>query len=191
VNLRPTLLFLPLLALAGCKPPPTDEAGARGTLVQVQRGPSEPIDSPDSTNAIWADSAVADRIIYGNPGEAPMLAIACVGSGEQSQLIITRITPADEGAGAFIALIGNSHVARFEIDATPVGTGFVWEGSIAPDDPRLEVLTGRREVTATVPGGGMITLNPSERPARLIDTCRARLDPVAEPEADPSEPLAQ
>ena len=173
----PLILFLPLLALAACKPPPTDEADARGTLVIPQKGPSEPIDSPDSENAIWVSSATPGRIIYGNPGEAPMMALACIGDGSDSLIHITRITRADEGAQAFIALIGNSHVARFEIDATEARSGFVWEGTIAPDDPRLEVLTGRRSVTATVPGGGMITLNGSTLPGRIIDSCRVRFDP--------------
>lgn len=181
------LCVIPVLALAACKPPPTDEAGSRGTLVEFPKGPSKPIDSPDSENAIWAASATEGRIIYGNPGEAPMLALACVDEGAQPKLEITRFALADEGAGAFMALVGNSHIARVPVDAVPSGTAFIWSGQIDTGDPDIEVLTGQRPVTVTVPGAGMITLNPSERPRELIEQCRGPVTEDLEPDPEISE----
>lgn len=170
---RTLALTLPIIALAACKPPPTDDAEARGALAVEQKGPSMPIDSPDSENAIWADSVTPNRIIYGNPGEAPMLALSCEEeTGADANLRITRYALADEGAGAFMALVGNSHIARIPVDATPSGTAFIWSGVVAANHPDLEVLTGQKAVTATTPGAGMVTLNPSGKPRELIENCR-------------------
>lgn len=165
-------LLLPTLALAACKPPPTDEAGARGALVEKREAPSEPIVSPDTSEAIWAPSSIPGRIIYGNVGEAPLLALECLDDGEEPRLRVDRYTLADEGAGALLAFVGNSHILRMKVDATALGDVFVWEGNVPASEPSLEVLTGRREATATVPGGGKLTLNPSELPRDLIENCR-------------------
>ena len=177
--IRPTALAIPFcltfLSLAACKPPPTDEAGARGELVEQRKAPSPPIDSPDSSNAIWAASKVSGRLLYGNPGEAPMLAVTCNADDDAPTLTITRYVLADEGASALMALIGNGHIARLPVEATPRNDYFLWEGTFPADDPDLEVLTGQREVTMTIPGAGMVTMNPDEKPILLIESCRAPL----------------
>ena len=182
----------PMLALPACKPPPTDEDVSRGVMIDLERSPSDPIDSPDSTNAIWAKSSTEGRLIYGNPGEAPLVALACIEADGAPALRFTRYAIADEGAGAFLALIGNAHVARIPVDATAFGKAFLWEGTLAANDPDWEVLTGRREVTATIPGAGKVTLNSSEKPALLIEQCRVpkpevvKAEGVTEP--DPALP---
>ncbi|WFL76446.1 hypothetical protein P7228_10600 [Altererythrobacter arenosus] len=169
-----------LLLLAACKPPPTDEDITRFELADIGSGPSKPIDSPDTENALWAYStARPGRIIYGNAGEAPLLAITCDEDEATPAVRITRFAAADEGAGAMLALIGNGHRSRLKVDAVPLGDGFLWEGSFAPDDPQLEVLTGRRGVTATIPGAGILTLNPSDKPSELIEACRGDDQPEA------------
>lgn len=193
-----------LILLSCCKPPATDEYIDRGRapVTGERDAPSIPIDSPDTENAIWAQSNEPDRLIYGNPGQPPLLAIACIDDPVNPKLKISRYADADEGAQAFIALIGNSHVARLPVDATRVGRSIIWQGEVDASEPDLEVLTGPREVTATVPGAGMLTLNPSSLTGILIDRCRfdetdltaeeteLELDPGAE-EPDESEPSAQ
>lgn len=159
--------------LAACKPPPADEAVSRIDLSSLDRGPSQPIPSPDSSTAIWAESKDPLRILYGNPGAPPMLALACMEQPGGPVIGITRYAAADKDAQAMLALIGNAHIARLPVDATPRGKALLWHGTIAASDPRLEVLTGRRAVTATIPGAGMLTLNPSALPRELIETCRA------------------
>ncbi|WP_427964841.1 hypothetical protein [Altererythrobacter sp.] len=182
-------LCLPLIALAACKPPPTDETRARFPLDGQRDGPSQPIDSPDSSNAIWADSKTPGRIIYGNPGEAPMLALACVEEAGTPMLQITRYAPADEGAGALMALIGNAHIERLPVDAVEAAPeAYLWEGSYPASAPALEVLTGRREVSLTIPGAGKLTLNPSERPRMLIESCRGDQKEDAEIVSEGAEP---
>lgn len=169
------------IALMACKPPPTDDASARGTLASAPEAPSPPIDSPDTTNSIWANSATPGRILFGNPGERPLLAVDCLDGGMDSARIrFTRFAPADEGAGAFMALVGNFHVVRMPVDATEIGTSWVWQGDISVDDPDLEALTGRREVTLTIPGAGKLTLLDTEVPRNLIYACRAPIVDEAE-----------
>lgn len=173
-----------LLAVAGaallvsCKPPPTDEAAARGALAEAPDAPSEPIDSPDTTAAFWAPSSTPGRLLYGNPGERPLLALGCLeGSGNTPGSIrFTRMAPADEGAGAFMAIVGNFHIIRMPVDAVEVGQSFVWQGEIAADDPDLEALTGRRPFTLTIPGAGMLTIEPDDQPRNLIAQCRGQFD---------------
>ena len=179
----PSLALASLLALAACKPPPTDEAGARGKLAEAPDAPSEPLPSPDTTNAIWAPSATSGRILFGNPGERPLLALDCLDEPEGApKLRFTRFAPADPGAGAFMAVVGNFHVLRMPVDSTEIGTNRVWQGEIAADDADLEALTGRREFTLTIPGAGMLTIQPDDAPRSLIAACRGPLDDAIDEE---------
>ncbi len=164
------------LTLAACKPPPTDTAEGRAEAGAVTRGPSAPLDSPDTEGAVWSPGQRADRIIYGKPGEPPLFAVECLREADGAALQFTRYAKADEGALAFMALIGNGHVARVPVDAVERNGQSVWEGQLDPADPRSEVLTGRRSFTATVPGAGMMRINPSPMPMELVEACRPKRD---------------
>ena len=109
------------LALPACKPPPTDVGSARAANLPVLPGPSRPIASPDTTDAVWAASGGPMRLVYGVPGQPVLLAVQCDGAGTaNARLRITRHAPADHGAGALLALIGNGWIGRFPVDATRV-----------------------------------------------------------------------
>lgn len=175
-----TPFFCILLTLTACQPPATDEYSARGSAADQNEGPSEPIASPDSTNAFWAESDSGDRIIYGQAGKAPYLAIACETAATESSadpasetmIHITRFTPADAEAQALMALIGNGHMARLPVDAAFNGQVWLWEGKYPAASADLDVLTGPRQIELTIPGAGSVILNPSPKPAALIDRCR-------------------
>ena len=135
---------------------------------------SEPLPSPDTEGAIWAPSAEAGRIIYGIPGDPPLLSIACIErDGMSEALRITRLAPADEGAGALLAIIGNGAIGRIEVDATEIGSRTVWQGELAAADTAWEPLNGPRSLTVTVPGAGMVTVNSSTAPEQLLSECRS------------------
>jgi hypothetical protein len=56
--------------------------------------------------------------------------------------------------------------------------GFVWQGLVNVGERTLKVFNGSSEATATLPGAGMVTLNPSSEPADVIEQCRASIDPA-------------
>lgn len=182
----PAFVSAPFLLLAACKPPATDGFAERQARDEPGIGPSAPLQSPDTEGAIWSQSATPMRIIYGKPGEAPLMAMACDGSTDSQSLRITRYAPADENAQAFLALIGNGHVARIPVDAIERDGRWIWEGFADPTDERMEAFSGARTVTATLPGAGMVRLNPSPLTAELVETCAAGLE---EPNSDPSSPV--
>ena len=160
-------------ALGACKPPPTD-ADLAARDVTLAQGPSAPIDSPDIEGAVWSDSTItAGRIIYGIPGEPPLFALGCGDIGDHPSILITRYAPADKDAGALAAFIGNGHVARIPVDATEIEGASFWRTEISAFSEDLEVLTGTREVAVTIPGGGRLVLNASQRPGAFIEDCRA------------------
>ncbi|MEM9501211.1 MAG: hypothetical protein AAF941_05140 [Pseudomonadota bacterium] len=158
--------------LAACKPPATDADLDRPLPEAEPTFASAPLPSPDTKGAVWAQSAEPQRIIYGIPGEEQLMALACVGDEKNRKLRITRNSPADEGAGAFLALVGNGHIGRLEVDATEVSGRSIWLGEIAAEDNDWEPLAGPRQLTATIPGAGMVTLNPSPLPMQLVAQCR-------------------
>lgn len=167
--MRALLLLAGLAALAACKPPPTD-AGLDRELPEPEPSyASEPLPSPATEGAIWAQSSEAGRIIYGIPGEPALLALDCL---EDTRIRIARLSPADEGAGVMLALVGNGAIGRIPLDATEAGKRLIWQGEIAADAFELEPLAGPRQVTATVPGAGMVTLNPSPLPMQFLRACR-------------------
>ncbi|MBD3730490.1 MAG: hypothetical protein IE933_12370 [Sphingomonadales bacterium] len=166
----PALLFTALLA--ACKPPAADDYSAREEAANKRDAPSTPIESPDVSRAIWAESGQGARLLYGNPGELPLLVLSCEGSREAPVLRIIREAPADKGAKALFALIGNGHAERLPVDASWTGKRWLWEASFAAADPRMEVFDGPREVEATLPGGGTLVLKPSPLPGAFLHYCR-------------------
>lgn len=171
-----TTTMVAVLGLAACKPPPSDDTSARAMSFPIYRGPSAPIASPDTSGAVWTLSeSQPERIVYGIPGEPVMLALECrraSDAGTPATIRITRHAPADEGAGALLALIGNGAIGRLEVDATPQGKRHIWQGEAPADHPGWEPLSGPRELTATVPGAGLVRLNPSLLPMQLLADCR-------------------
>ncbi|MBL43323.1 MAG: hypothetical protein CMN71_00995 [Sphingomonadaceae bacterium] len=184
--MRPAPALLPILVLAACKPPAADDYVERTRIGGEVQGPSEAIDSPDTQGAVWAPADKARRLLYGKPGERPLFAIECVGQGTGPMLAYTRFAKADPHAKAVLALIGNSHVTRLPIDAAQVGDVWRWEGAAPVTDPRWDVLTGTREVEATVPGAGSVILNPSALPGALVEECRALAQPPSDDEPNPA-----
>ncbi len=174
-----------LLALAACKPPPTDADMGRDMPEAEATFASEPLPSPDTEGAVWAESADAERIIYGVPGQPALIALACLRNGSEPTLRITRMSPADEGAGAMLALIGNGAIGRMEVDATEVSGRTIWQGEDPASDEDWEPLAGPRQLTATIPGAGMVTLNPSPLPMQLVSACRSQEPPKS---LDPEKP---
>lgn len=173
-----------LVALAACKPPAADDYVAR-VGIERREAPSEPIDSPDTQGAIWARSGGDNRLIYGKPGERPLMALACESRDGEPVIAYTRFARADPRAKAILALIGNSHVARLKIDAQRNGKVWIWQGAVPAGSTDLEALTGPRQVEATVPGAGSVILNPSAEPGALIAQCRSLAsDGVREPNGE-------
>ena len=182
----PLVGLAPLALLAACKPPASDDYVERARIDSTAEGPSEPIDTPDTKGAIWAPAKGDARLLYGKQGEHPLFALECLSDGRESELGYTRFARADPHAQAILALIGNGHVSRLKIDAAQVGDVWRWEGSVAIEDPRLDALTGAREVEATVPGAGSVILNASGLPGELIERCRALAKPLSEKAASPA-----
>ncbi|NBB26488.1 hypothetical protein GVM20_15250 [Porphyrobacter sp. SLTP] len=159
--------------LAACKPPPTDAAVARVSLLAPTAGPSAPLPSPDTTDAVWASTAKPLRLVYGVPGQPVLLALECLDPAKpEARLRITRHAPADEGAAALLALIGNGWIGRFPVDATAVGGRVLWQGEVPALTREWDALKPEREATVTVPGAGLVRLNPSPLPMQLVTTCR-------------------
>jgi hypothetical protein len=182
------LAALALAGLAGCKPPPTDAAMARVSLVAPTTPPSVPMPSPDTTRALWAKTDNPLRLIYGVPGQPVLLAIECFDpAGPQARLRITRHAPADAGAGALLALIGREAIGRFAVDATPVGGQTLWQGEAPALTAGWDAFKGPLEATATVPGAGLVRLNPSPLPFELVTQCRGAPVPPVLPELIPVE----
>jgi hypothetical protein len=173
--MRPALALIALSALAACKPPPTDADMRRDMPEEEPTFASDPLPSPDTEGAMWAQSPQAEgRLIYGIPGEPALLAFECLDAqGELPALQITRLSPADEGAYALLALVGNGHIGRVAVDARTVGGRSVWQGEATAADILWEPLAGPRALGATVPGAGRVELNPSDLPGELIEECRA------------------
>lgn len=172
-------LALALVGLAaGCKPPPTDSDTARAATTVNLQAPSAPHPSPDTTGALWTPSAQkAGRIIYGIPGKPVLLALECLAAAPPAPpaIRIARYAPADKDAGALLALIGNGAIGRLEVNATRNGARQIWQGEAPADHPGWEALGGPREITATVPGAGLVRLNPSPLPMQFLAACRGDL----------------
>lgn len=168
-------LSISVVAVSACKPPPTDADMGREAPEEAPVYASDPLPSPETEGAVWAQSpSDPNRLIYGVPGSPALLALTCLGDNAPPRLRITRISPADEGAGALLALVGNGHIGRIEVDATEVGGRLVWQGEALAADTDFEPLAGPRSLTVTVPGAGMVTVNEGEVAMQFLEACRSR-----------------
>lgn len=168
-----SLAFLPLAFLGACKPPAADNYVQRIDLGDTGSFASEALPSPDTSGAGWAASQTQGRIIYGQPGKTPLVALACTGRPGAAMLTLTRYAPADPEAQALAALVGNRMVARIPVDAVPSGRAWIWRGSVAADEPSLDALLDPVGAELTIPGAGTTLLNPSPMPATMLAQCRA------------------
>lgn len=175
-------------ALAGCERSADNAAVARVALDDAATGPSEPLPSPDTTGAIWAVSdKQPGRLVYGVPGQTVLVSLECVDAARPgARIIITRHAPADKGAGALLALIGNRMIARIPVDATEVSGKHVWRGEALAAMEQWDALADPVDATVTVPGAGLVRLNASPLPMELVSTCRGAPPEVLLPE--PPEP---
>lgn len=161
------------VTLSGCKPPPTDAATARVSLLAAASGPSEPLPSPDTTDALWASTANPLRLVYGVPGQPVLVALECLApASPEARLRITRHAPADDGAGALLALIGRRAIGRFPVDATDIGGRLLWQGEVSALAQGWDAFKTANEATVTVAGAGLVRLNPSPLPFQLVEACR-------------------
>lgn len=189
-------LMAATLALAACSPASGDTPQAQDRPLDAVRisllvakpasapapaaiAPQERTDKPE-----WTATPSGATLAYA--GEAPLLSIACKGE----RLVITRHAPADPGAQALFALIGNGAIVRLPVNATPfVGTNQqVWQGDLAGSDPAAAVFL-RGSIAATLPGAGKIMLPASDISAGVVRRCgAAALPPASEA---PAEPVAE
>ena len=193
--MRQALAVIAMLAgaggLTGCKPPPTDSAVARVSLLAPASGPSEPLPSPDTTGAVWASTDNPQRLVYGVPGQPVLLALECLEpASAAAKLRITRHAPADNGASALLALIGNGRIGRFPVDATSIGGRALWQGDVPATAPEWDALKPEREATVTVPGAGLVRLNPNPLPMALVTACRGTPEAKGETMAEMPTPAA-
>jgi hypothetical protein len=129
------------------------------------------------------------RLVYGEPGKPVLLALECIAPAtSEARLRITRHAPADDGAGALLALIGNGRIGRFPVDATDIGGRALWQGEVSALLPGWDALKPEREATATVPGAGLVKLNPSPLPMELVTACRGEKSQPADAPVPPAVP---
>lgn len=173
-----------LVVVAACRPPASDRYVERVALADTKDGPRVLMASPDVEGAIWAGSGGPERIVFGQPGSAPLLALECAGDRAERAVVVTRFAATDAEAKGMMALIGNGHVERLKIDARRSGNGWLWEGRYAPADTRLDAITGARGLELTIPGAGTLKLPAGTRPGELIERCRRLSSPEAEAQPD-------
>lgn len=166
-----------LLALAACSPPAADGYAARSAGGAAQQAGLAPLPSPDVTGADWVPSTTPHRLVYGKPGEMPLLALACEQNGPVPHLTLTRFARAPEDGRAIFAVDGNGYIGRWKADAVEASGGHVWQAIIGLDEYKLNALLGDRSIEATVPGAGTVIVNQNGLPRQLIETCRGFIAP--------------
>ncbi len=177
-------LLIPL-ALAACSPSAasTDSDAAPLGAVRMAMPASEPIPGRPVADAqgIWAAAPDARTVRFGFAGQGPLLSLEC----RAGALIVTRHIAAEIGAQALFALQSSERILRLPVDATSVPgmRGYLWQGTLAADDPGAEVFAA--SFSGTLPGGGRIEVSASDVPRGLIQRCKvapAGPAPTAAPE---------
>ena len=166
------LLLISLTFLAACGDNAAVPVQAkRISLDEARARPAEPLASPDTKDAAWTVRANGQAIDFGKAGEPPLLSLEC--KLRQEQMLVVRHAPARPGQEALLPVIGNGLVSRFKVDATLADREWRWQGELPVADPQLDVFVGQAELQATLPGGGMLTIEGSRVPGEFVNWCRA------------------
>jgi hypothetical protein len=163
---------LALLLLSACSPSSASTEQADGPIGAVQvampadAAPPPAVHGEDAQGA-WVAAPDSSFARYGFPGEAPLISLEC----RAGALVVTRNVAAPIGAQALFALQGSGWILRLPVDATavPGQRGYVWQGAIAADDPRLALF--KAKFVGTLPGGGHIEVPASDTPRTLVKRC--------------------
>jgi len=162
-----------LLVLSACSRSPgsSERDGAPLDAVRVAMPASEVLPGPRAagSKASWASSTDGTSARFGYPGEGPQLSIEC----RAGVLVVTRHVAAEVAAEALFALQGAGHILRLPVAATavPGARGYLWQGTIAPDDPGVVVF--QSAFNGTLPGGGKIEVSAGDAPRDVIRRCKA------------------
>ena len=170
--LRTVLTLSILLPLGACDRPAEESAQTIPLQRRASSLPQALAQSPDTENASWAVDEGGQAIDFGNPDEEPLMTLACRLDGKVPQLSVIRHAPARPGEKAIFPVIGNGLRSRFMVDAILDEGEWLWEGTLPADDPQLEVFTGTRSITATLPGQGMLEIDGSRIPGEFVSWCR-------------------
>lgn len=175
------------LTLAACSktPAPPIREGAPDNAVRMAmpEGEALPGVKDAASTPVWAGSPDGQSARFGHPGETPLVSVAC----RTGVLVVTRHAFAPIGAQALFALVGSDGILRLPVDATaiPGQRGYLWQGRLAADDARADVLGGA--YTGTLPGAGMITVSAGGVAQDVITRCRGAAPTTA---AEPLTPAA-
>ncbi|MXO64982.1 hypothetical protein [Altericroceibacterium endophyticum] len=165
--------ILAVLALAACGRQDNAPLQAQRISLEKSGAPTEePLASPDTDNSRWRVADDGRAIHFGAPDGDPMLTLACRLKETPPQLVIIRHIAAQPGQKALMPVIGNGMISRFKVDASLNEGEWRWEGSFPATDPDLDVFTGRRDLEATLPGGGSLYIGGSPLPGEFVTWCR-------------------
>jgi hypothetical protein len=169
---RPIVIALTIASLAACHGEQAPVQGQRIALDQVPSQGEQPLPSPNTEGARWTPSADGQAIDFGRPGDRPFLSLQCDIKAEPPRLTIVRHAPSRPGEKALFPVMSNTTIARFKVDAALRDNEWRWEGTLAADDPQLEVFEEARPLEATLPGGGTLKIAASGVPGEFLGWCR-------------------
>ena len=170
-------MFAPTVLLAACgseqaetplEPQRIELAEAGGGAPAV-----EPLTLPQDSVTLWQVDESGQAIHFGPEGAHAWLSLACRLDTDPPEMRIIRHARTRPGMKALFPVIGNGVRSRFLADATLDEGEWRWESAVAADDPMLDVFTGPRPITATMPGAGMIEIGGSRIPGEFVTWCRA------------------
>jgi hypothetical protein len=154
----------------------------RISLDDARARPSEPLASPDTEGAAWTVRANGLAVDFGQEGGAPLLSLEC--RLRREQMTIVRHVPARPGQEALFPVMGNGLVSRFKVDAALADGEWRWQGVLPVGDPQLDVFVGTADLEATLPGGGMLTIEGSRIPGEFVSWCRSGGETAAPEDAE-------
>jgi len=166
------LTILALLTACGQASEPTPETQR---IALDDTGPREAraYPSPDTAESFWTVAESGQAIRFGDSGEDPWLTLECDLEETPIGFTIIRHAEALPGQSALFPFVGNGMRSRFLTDARLSDGEWRWETKLPVNDPQLDVFAGTRDLTATLPGRGMLEIRGSRIPGEFLDWCRA------------------
>lgn len=177
--MRIPLVFLAPLALAACaddtgEPGDAAESIARTSPAPGARSDNEVAGVPDAKGNRWFYKTATQTALFGPSISSGLISLSCnLSLDDDAAVVFQWLSAAQEGVVETVTVTSGDRTVEFSVTGTAsaLGPDAIWNGAVAPGDPKLAFLAATSEPLTFSLGGKSVTTPADEAIDRVVTAC--------------------